>query len=228
MEAKKNPAQDVYRYTFRNFLIGLSVSVSLALIAFEWTTEKLDQKQFAVTEPSMESYMAVLSSVKEEPKPVSLEVKKQQPAYSSLVESTSSESSTEPEPTIDWSDVEFDNSDTEISTLMLPDEDTTAIIITAEVQPKPVGGFEQFYSQIKKNIKYPRQAIKYDVQGKVFVEFVVDRHGNASQFKVIKGIGSGCDEEAMRVLALTKWEPGKQRGKPVNVRMVLPVSFMVQ
>ena len=228
MEAKKNPDQDVHQHTFRNFLIGLSISVSLAIVAFEWTTEKLNPDDFVIKEPPIESYMAVLTEVKEEPKPTTLLEKKNKPISLSTLEESSNETSTETDPIIDWTNQENENFASEISLTMPQEEDTNAIIIIAEVQPKPVGGFEAFYSLIKKNMKYPRQAIKYDVQGKVFVEFVVDRHGQASQFKIVKGIGAGCDEEAMRVLALTKWEPGKQRGKPVNVRMVLPVLFKVQ
>ena len=57
---------------------------------------------------------------------------------------------------------------------------------------------------------------------------MVDRNGSVNGVKVIKGIGAGCDEEAIRVLALTKWEAGKQRGRPVNVRMVIPVIFTMR
>ena len=66
------------------------------------------------------------------------------------------------------------------------------------------------------------------MDGKVFVEFVVNRQGELSNVKVIKGIGAGCDEEALRVLALTHWEAGRQRGRPVNVRMVMPISFKIK
>ena len=64
-----------------------------------------------------------------------------------------------------------------------------------------------------------------DLEGRVFVEFIINRNGDLSDLKVIRGIGAGCDEEAVRVLALTKWEPGKQRGKPVRVKMILPIHF---
>lgn len=77
------------------------------------------------------------------------------------------------------------------------------------------------------NIRYPRNAQRQSVEGKVFVEFVIDKRGLPSQFRVIKGIGAGCDEEAMRVIALSKWKPGKQRGIPVNVRMVIPIAFQL-
>lgn len=63
------------------------------------------------------------------------------------------------------------------------------------------------------------------MEGKVFVEFIVNRDGIPMEIKVIRAIGFGFDEEAKRVIGLTKWNPGKQRGKPVRVKMVLPIVF---
>ena len=64
------------------------------------------------------------------------------------------------------------------------------------------------------------------IEGRVFVQFVVDKDGSVSDVKVVKGIGAGCDEEAERVLKLSpKWSPGKERGRSVKVRMVLPIIF---
>jgi protein TonB len=93
--------------------------------------------------------------------------------------------------------------------------------------PKPEGGLEAFYKFVGKNLKYPKRAQYTHTQGKVYVEFIVDKNGIVSDLKVVKGIGSGCDEEAMRVLALTKWQPGRQRGKPVKVRMTMPLNFVL-
>jgi protein TonB len=113
-----------------------------------------------------------------------------------------------------------------IATIELPSElvepDTFIIV---EVKPVPVGGWSGFYKTLAENIKYPRQAVAREISGKVFVEFVINREGKPSNFKILKGIGSGCDEEAIRILSLTKWVPGKQRGKPVIVRLVQPVHF---
>ena len=64
------------------------------------------------------------------------------------------------------------------------------------------------------------------IQGKVFLQFIVDTDGSLSDIKVVKGIGFGCDQESLRVMKLApKWNPGKQRGKPVKVRMMVPISF---
>jgi len=75
-------------------------------------------------------------------------------------------------------------------------------------------------------MNYPRLAIRNNVTGKVFVQFVIDKDGRITDVKSVKGIGFGCDEEAVRVLEnAPKWIPGKQRGREVKVRMVLPITF---
>ena len=103
------------------------------------------------------------------------------------------------------------------------------IFTIVEDQPMPVGGMEKFYESISKDLTYPKAALTNGVEGRVFVEFVVDEEGNITRVKALKGIGAGCDEEAVRVVKNSaKWEPGKQRGKRVKVRMVLPINFQAQ
>ena len=83
-----------------------------------------------------------------------------------------------------------------------------------------------FYKQLGKNLRYPRQAKKMGIQGKVYIRFIVDTDGSLTNIEVLKGIGAGCDEEALRVITQApKWKPGKQRGKPVKVRMTIPIVF---
>jgi protein TonB len=90
----------------------------------------------------------------------------------------------------------------------------------------PQGGMQAFYEYVGKKLKYPTQARRMGIEGKVFVEFVINRDGTILDVKAIKGIGAGCDEEAVRVIqSAPSWKPGKQRGKPVRQRMVLPITF---
>ena len=75
-------------------------------------------------------------------------------------------------------------------------------------------------------MKYPSQARRMGIEGRVFVEFIVDKDGTLTNVKAIKGIGAGCDEEAERVIKNhPKWNPGKQRGKAVKQKIVLPITF---
>ena len=100
------------------------------------------------------------------------------------------------------------------------------IFTIVEQQPTPVGGMKAFYSYIKKQLKYPSQARRMGIEGKVFVQFVVDEDGSIADVQAIKGIGAGCDEEALKVVQnADRWTPGYQRGRPVKVRMVIPITF---
>ena len=225
METKKNPAKDVHRQSFKFFLVGLAISVSTMITAFEWTSEKRVYVP-EPTEPPLENYISVMATRHEPPKPEPFLVKKIQPSV--LVPTTEPASTVDTNPAIDFTGDDFPLPSIDSTLFNLPNEDDEKIHILAEVQPKPMGGYEQFYSTLSKNLRYPRQAIRQFVDGKVYVEFVVDKKGKVVQQKILKGIGSGCDEEAMRVVALTQWEPGRQRGQPVNVRMVMPVVFRVR
>lgn len=100
------------------------------------------------------------------------------------------------------------------------------IFTIVERQPEFEGGINGFHSYIMNAIKYPLQARQAGVEGRVDVQFVVEKDGSLSEVKAIKGIGSGCDEEAVRVLQnAPSFKPATQNGKPVRVRMVLPITF---
>jgi protein TonB len=90
----------------------------------------------------------------------------------------------------------------------------------------PKGGLQAFYQFVGNNVKYPAQARRMGIEGRVFVEFVINRDGSLSEVKAIKGIGAGCDEEAVRIIqSAPAWNPAKQRGKTVRQRYTLPIIF---
>jgi TonB family protein len=95
-----------------------------------------------------------------------------------------------------------------------------------EVQPSPIGGIAALIQKLNENIRYPEEAISKGIEGKVFLQFVVFKDGHIGDIKVLKGLGHGCDEEAVRVLKeMPAWKPGTQKGERVNVRMSLPINF---
>ena len=102
------------------------------------------------------------------------------------------------------------------------------ILTTAEKAPKYIGGEKAMFEFIGQNLKYPAEAQRKNVQGKVFVKFVVRTDGTTSDMEVLKGIGYGCDEETKRVIGLLKWIPAKEKGKPVNIYFTMPVSFVLE
>jgi protein TonB len=98
-----------------------------------------------------------------------------------------------------------------------------------ERMPEFPGGDDGLILYLQKNIKYPKKALKKEVEGTVNVEFIVNENGSISKAKVVKRIGSGCDEEALRVIkAMPKWTPGTHGGKNVRVYYTVPISFKLE
>ncbi len=100
------------------------------------------------------------------------------------------------------------------------------VFTIVEETATPKEGLTAFYEYVKNNLRYPAEARRKGVEGKVFVQFVINIDGSLSEFKVVKGIGSGCDEEAVRIIKESPaWNPGKQRGIPVKQRYTMPFLF---
>lgn len=103
------------------------------------------------------------------------------------------------------------------------------VFTIVEISARPMGGMAAFYKTISSLMRYPKEARRKGIEGRVFVEFVIERDGRFSNTKVIKGIGAGCDEEALRVLEesqkFVRWYPGVQRRIRVKQRYTLPVIF---
>jgi TonB family protein len=108
-------------------------------------------------------------------------------------------------------------------------KESDEVFTVIEVSAMPEGGFPNFYKTIAEIQKYPAEAKKKRIAGRVFVEFVINKDGSLSDFHVIQGIGGGCDEEAIRCIkdSTTKcpWKPGTQRGIAVKQRYTLPIIF---
>lgn len=106
------------------------------------------------------------------------------------------------------------------------EEETIFYIV--ESPPCFPGGPAALYQYLSENISYPLMAKEADIQGTVYLSFIVGKTGEITDVKVLRGIGGGCDEEAVRVVqSMPRWEPGKQRGVPVIVRFNLPVKFIL-
>lgn len=99
---------------------------------------------------------------------------------------------------------------------------------SVESAPEFVGGQTAMFKYFQSQLKYPAQARENKVQGKVYVGFVVEKNGSLSDLKVVRGIGSGCDEEALRILKNSPaWKPGSVEGKPVRTSYTVPVFFQL-
>ena len=104
------------------------------------------------------------------------------------------------------------------------EEEEEEIFVVVEQMPELIGGLVS----IQKHIKYPELAVMAGIEGRVVVQFIIDREGNVRDPFVVRGIGGGCDEEALKAVSKAKFIPGKQRGKPVLVRYSLPISFSLK
>lgn len=100
------------------------------------------------------------------------------------------------------------------------------IFMIVEAMPSFPGGQEALAEYVQENLKYPESARENGIQGRVFVNFVVEKDGSISNVKISRGLGGECDKEAMRVVqSMPKWIPGTQRGKAVRVSYIIPIVF---
>lgn len=110
--------------------------------------------------------------------------------------------------------------------------DSTAkeeVFMVAEQMPEFPGGMKEMLKFLQENVKYPENAMKNNVQGRVIVQFVIEKDGTPTEFKVLRSVDPDLDAEALRVLqTMPKWKPGMQRGEVVRVKYTVPVSFKLQ
>jgi protein TonB len=107
-------------------------------------------------------------------------------------------------------------------------EETDQPFVIVEQMPQFPGGENEMIKFIKNNIRFPTTATEMGISGTVVINFVVDRDGKITRIKVVRGIGGGCDEEAVRVLSkMPSWSPGKQGGRTVLVSFTVPFKFML-
>lgn len=221
MEAKKTAKADLTKKSWLFMSVGLVVSMLLVTTAFEWKFyDDGSLVDLGMVDDDFDDIMEVPPTEQPPPPPPKIV----QPEVIEVPD----EEEIEQEIEVDL-DIEI-TEETQIEELVYedaPEEEVADEIFTVvEDQPEPEGGLQAFYQYIQKNLKYPSQARRMGVEGKVFVQFVVDTDGTLNDVQVVKGIGGGCDEEALRIVKAAKpWKPGKQRGRAVKVRMVIPITF---
>lgn len=226
LEAKKTKKADLEELKPLLQSIGLTLSLAIVTLAFEAKQYTADQKVDLIVSTNLaEELIDVPATDIPPPPPASVQLPQ-------IVEVADEEK------VVDQLEVTFDtevSTDTRVQEITIteagPVEETDAekidqIFLVVEEGAMPKNGMAAFYKLAGENIRYPAQARRMNVEGKVFVEFVVSRDGTLTDIKVVKGIGSGCDEEAVRIVSLSPpWNPAKQRGKPVRQRIVLPIFF---
>lgn len=221
MELKKSDHADLTKKSGFFFSIGLVITMTLVVMAFEWKQydDTLVDLQGKRTD-SFEETMEVPPT--EQPPPPAPVI--QQP----VVVEVPDEEEIKDDIKVNL-DVEVTD-ETKVEAIVVqaeePKEESDEIFTVVEESATPKGGMQAFYKYVGEKVKYPAQARRMGIEGRVFVEFVIGKDGTLSDVKAIKGIGAGCDEEAVRIVqSAPAWNPGKQRGKPVKQRYTLPIIF---
>ena len=201
--------------------IGLIIALAVVLFAFEWKRYEKTELNLAsrVADDAPEEMVEITQHEKPPPPP-------KPPQQTTIIEIVEDDVEIEDEIEID---VEADQ-ETEVEEYIPieeEDEEEEAQIFTVvESMPGFPGGEAARIRYLNENIKYPQMARESGIQGRVFVTFVVERDGKVTDVRVLRGIGGGCDEEAVRVIKnMPRWHAGKQRGKPVRVQFNMPILF---
>ena len=222
MEAKKTPKADLTKKTGMFLNLGLAISVGLILFAFEYKSyDDGALKDLGSIDDEFEELLDIPITEQPPPPPPP-------PVEQPIIEEVPDEVE------IEEIEVNFDvdvQEETVIKEVVIAEappveEKADQIFDVVETMPTPPGGMEGWNKYLSNNLKYPTQARRMGIEGTVYVVFVVNTDGSIQDVEILRGIGGGCDEEAMRVVrAAPNWEPGKQRGKPVRVKMRLPIRF---
>jgi len=227
MEPKKSPKADLESKRNIFVQVGLVVALGLCLLAFEWTS-KVDQAASlgSVAEQEVEDEIIPITrqeEVKPPPPPPP-------PKVVEVLNIVDDETEIEDELEIEDTDIDEETA-IEVAPVIQEEEEAEEgqVFFIVEDMPEFPGGELALRKFIANSIKYPVIAQENGIQGKVYVNFVVDKDGSITNARIARGVDSSLDKEALRVVnTLPKWKPGQQRGKPVKVSYTVPINFVLQ
>jgi len=228
MELKKSPKADLENKRNIFVQLGLVISLGLTLLAFEWTTRVEQATSLgSVSQAAVEDEIIPITR-QEEVKPPP------PPPPPKVVEMLNIvDNDVEIDEELDILDTEADdNTVIDVAPVIQQEaekEEESEVFFIVENMPEFPGGELALRKFIANAIKYPVIAQENGIQGKVYVNFVVDKDGSVSNARIARGVDASLDKEALRVVnSLPKWKPGMQRGKPVRVSYTVPISFVLQ
>ena len=226
MEEKKSPKANLENKKLMFIQIGMIISLLIAWMAFEhksYDRREIDPSLLNRTVEVDEEMVEITKQEEQKPQPVEMP---KQTTQLEIVQDDVEVEDIEINAEVDQQEVIEEYVPVEVEEEEVQEQEIFQIV---EEMPSFPGGEAKLMEYVAKNIKYPQIARETGIQGRVFVGFVVEPDGSVSNVKVLRGIGGGCDEEAMRVIkSLPKWKPGKQRGKAVRVSYQIPVFFKLQ
>ena len=220
MESKKTSGANLENLRGLFLSLSLVVSLSLVILAFEW--KSTDSHKVLVTNDLtvQDVLLDIPPTLQEPPKPPAVI----QPKVVEVPDEEEIEE--EIKVVIDISEVELEEKYKPIALEPKVEEVDDEIFVIVETKPEFPGGDAELMKFLFENLKYPSAARRMGIEGKVFVTMVVEKDGTITNPEVMRGFDTSCDNEALRVMNLMpKWIPGKQRGKPVRVKVSFPISF---
>lgn len=228
MEIKKSPKADLEGKKSTWVLIGLVLILAAMFVAFEWSERDVQiTADSGIVEASFDEEMIPITEQKE---PKQAPPPPEAPKVEEVLQIAENDANVE-ESTIQSS--EDNNTAVEIKYVPVEVEEEEPeeqqIFQVVEEMPEFPGGMAECLKFLAKNIKYPTIAQENGVQGRVIVQFVVNRDGSIVDPVVMRSVDPYLDKEALRVIQMMpKWKPGKQRGKAVRVKYTVPVTFKLQ
>ncbi|HEY5690385.1 MAG TPA: energy transducer TonB [Cyclobacteriaceae bacterium] len=221
MESKKNKNADIHQLRGMLFSLSLSITLGLVITAFEWKStgdnNSVDLTKYDVV---TDEFLDIPPTEQPPPPPPQAIVPRivEVPDEEEIIEDIDVVIDVEMKATSETIKV--------IPVVAMEKEESDEIFVIVEEQPQFPGGTGEFTKFVVANMRYPRQARSMGVEGKVFIKAVVGKDGKLTDLEVMKGIGAGCDEEALRVVGQSPpWKPGRQRGREVRTRIVIPLVF---
>ena len=225
MEIKKHKKSDLQQYRSIFFLSGLALAIFIVFMAFQWESVS---SGIAIINMDKELVEEEMIQLIRQDKPQ--EIKQQTPpkpvVVAEILEIVVNE--TDIDDDFDLNAEVNENDKVEIVITEEPDE-PVEIVFFAEEMPEFPGGEAALVKYLAKSVKYPVPALENDIQGKVYVRFIVNENGRVSNVQISKGVDPYLDKEALRVVqSLPEWKPGKQAGKAVKVWYTVPINFQIK
>ncbi|HHT03134.1 MAG TPA: TonB family protein [Bacteroidales bacterium] len=230
MEIKKTDKADLENKKALFIQLGLIVALSLVIFAFEYKTYDTKESTMIQREAIQEVEEVVMATQEETAPPPPEDVPQAETTEFEIIDDSKT---IEREFNISsfqqTSNVQASVAKVEIKIEEEEVQEEKVIFTVVEQEASFPGGIQKLNEYLATSIKYPQQAKETGTKGRVMLTFVVERDGSITDIKVLRDIGSGCGEEAKRVVKeMPKWQPAKQRGKAVRQQFVLPVSFNLQ
>ena len=228
MEVKKSPKADLENKKTTNLLVGAIIILAVLFVGFEWSER--DKKVTTDTGIQEVLFEEEIIPITEQEQPKQAPPPPEAPKVEEVLEIMDNDSQVE-ESTIQASDdtqaaVEVKYTPVEVEEEEVEEQQIFQVV---EEMPEFPGGMGECMKFLGKNIKYPTISQENGVQGRVIVQFVVNRDGSIVDPVVVRGVDPYLDKEALRVIStMPKWKPGKQRGKAVRVKYTVPVMFRLQ